>query len=290
MPFLPTRRPNGAGFLRLAPALVLAAVGLGACDDERATINDPDIAPVGPEADFIFGTTFASAGTFRLLNDVVEKAIPYFDSGATLPVTFAASSGTGSLRLSRDGVTGRIRADFDNYQDMEIEPTFDTILGQIEIQFLQTSGGLRYAINPDDGPFLPFGPGPHALIITLIPQANGITFVCSGPIFAELVNADPTGLQGIVRHTGTVRLESGANRFLVVETLATEYEYDGRVDGSFASYPAGSYTFSGFANGVSASPFVVEFDGFGGVGYPYRGGFCEGNLLDLENGNSCAGL
>lgn len=285
------RAPKFRGFARaLAPALLLAMLPLGACDDTRSTINDPELPPVGPEAEFIFGTTVFATGVYRLQHDVIEKAVQVLETGTSLPVSFPASSGTGSMRLSADAIPGRIRVDFVNYVDTDIEPIFALIEGRIIVEVEQTAPGLVFTINPDDAPFLPFGPGPNGMLITLIQNfGDGSTLTVSGITHGELVNADTAGLRGIVEETGTLRLEDSSQGFLIVQTLGTEFEYDGRVDGSFARYPAGKIETAFFQGGAS-SPFDIEFDGFGGATYPYRDRICESNLTDHQNGNSCAGL
>lgn len=285
------RPPKFRGMARaLAPALLLAMLPLGACDDTRSTINDPDLPPIGPDAEFIFGTTVFATGVYRLQNDVIEKAVRVIETGQPLPVSFPASAGTGTMRFSADTIPGRIRVDFVNYVDSDLEPIFALIEGRLIIHVERTAPGLEFTINPDDGPFLTFGPGPNAMLITLIQNfGDGSTVTVSGITHGELVNADTAGLRGIVDETGTMRLEDPSQGFMIVQSLETEFEYDGRVDGSFARYPAGKVETAFFQGGASP-PFDIEFDGFGGATYPYRGRVCESNLTDHQNGDSCSGL
>jgi hypothetical protein len=97
--------------------------------------------------------------------------------------------------------------------------------------------------------------------VSLIPEVGIGTIIFSGTVEGTLENTDTAGLVGNLRQSGTIRLESTAERLLIIQRLATSYEYDGRVDGSFAPFPSGSFEFSAFFAGVASAPIVVEFDG-----------------------------
>jgi hypothetical protein len=95
--------------------------------------------------------------------------------------------------------------------------------------------------------------------------------------------------------TGTLRIEERIQQLLLVEELDLRFAYDATTSPAFADWPSGTYSIASLISqgffGVSVStPIDVTFDGFGGISFPFGDRTCEGNLLDLENGNPCQEL
>lgn len=281
-------RTTGRSF---AWALALTAFGAAGCDDERSTLSDPDIPPAGADSEVIFGSTFATAGHLRLQNYVVEQVVRVRGTSQQLPVVIPSASGSGTIVLSEGLTPSRTEVEFVNFQDTDVERLFDSVVGTMVVELLQTAPGLRFTINPGEEPLLSLGTGPHALEITLDPNlGGGLTLLVSGTTRGTLAASDAAGLVGIVTETGTIRAEVLAQRVLIILTLANTFDYDGRVEGSFDRYPGGFYNAAYFDSGVPSSPFRMTFDGLGQSTYPYRGRTCSVDLTNVEAGNPCQNL
>jgi hypothetical protein len=106
---------------------------------------------------------------------------------------------------------------------------------------------------------------------------------------------DCAEINGSVEVTGTVRFEERVQQLLRVEVLDLRFAYDDTTSPTFAAWPAGTYSLASLSAvtflGVSVTtPIDVSFDGFGGISFPFENRTCNGNLLDLQNGNPCAEL
>jgi hypothetical protein len=286
----PSGKPRARGLSAVLAILLLATLPTG-CDDERGTVFDPDQLVQGADGEFIFGATYFSAAVYRFQNAVIDTLSRVVTSGAGLPASFPAAIGSGQMTISHvGGITYSV--DLENYNDPRVSPIFQTINGTMMIALTEASPGLRFTINPGDHLVLNFGPGPNQVVYALPPDfGDGAEVMVSGTTNGVLNNGSSAGF---VRETGKVRMEERSQRFLLIEELALDYEYDASILPSFETFPVGRYEVGIFLGGTPSAPFRVTFHGDGLASYPYRGRTCQVNLdvpsHNIDAGNPCADL
>jgi hypothetical protein len=269
--------------------LLLLGLFLPGCEDERGTINDPDQPPAGPDSDFIFGTTLFSASVFTVQNTIVDLLRASVLAGRATQPDFSAFGGFVTVDEIAENL---FQITFTNFNDPAL-PIFDTVNGVMMVRMDEVTPGLNYTINPGEEDFLPLGAAPHFVVYQLPADfGDGAAVKVSGTVHG-LLDEDSLRHEGFVHQTGTLRMEEPTQRFLFVERLGIEYEFDSDIFPSFSEWPFGAYEVGVFGNGTSSTPFIVSFNGDGGASFPYRDSTCNVNLdvpLDEpESGNPCSG-
>lgn len=278
-------------------ALLLAALPLGGCEDDRGNPLGPDPGPL--DGDGLFGTAVVSAALYRMHDHFAEVTLDLLRSGSSLPVIENACQGNGTATITDagDALPNTFALTFRNYVTectRGIPMTFNTDItvgASMLIVFLETSPGLAYdIIHPYDvSTNMPAGAS-----VQLPQDQGGFILQMSTPFGALHHELDvPLGQAGSVHVTGTLRLEDRSQPLLVVEELALEFAFDEDNATTFSDWPAGSYEIAAFrgggffGGGTPGFPVDVFFDGFGGAAFDFADRSCVTNLTDLEHGNPC---
>jgi hypothetical protein len=281
--------------LRLSAVLLLflAVVGLDACDDDREPIVGPNARLL--DGDDIYSITLISASVLRFQNVVADTALRYLERTADTTVTFVGDTPTGTMtmQLTGDGIGGgpdTAIVFFTNFRDTTCVPLAEFIDGALEYVFTRTEDGLEYEINPSDVNLVPLGLAQFAVQYSLSSEANNLVLLAAGALQAEMESEAGSAQSGIVRQTGSFRIEDRDQRALILLELDITYEYDAAALPAYEDWPGGSLEFGGFLGGATLQPFPVTFDGLGGAAFYYLDTFCDTDLSDPENGNPCEDL
>jgi hypothetical protein len=279
---------RAAGPSALLAAFVFVAAG---CDDQRGPVTPASTGVLDGES--VYDVSGVLTSTFTMLNDVVERILAAYESGAPLPLTLTGCNGGSALVTDNaDGDPATFRVTFNSYstacreQVPLVIATNPDVGANMVVKIGETNPGLSYTISlPYD-----FATNTPGAIQVQLPSEIGFEFDLTapfGPVTYEL-DRDRGTPGALLEMRGTLRWEDRANVFNIVQELALAYPMDESATPIHAQYPVGAYQIAAWASGTAGFPVNVGFEGDGVIVYRIEGTDCRGNLA--TGFNPCADL
>jgi hypothetical protein len=265
---------------RFLVAASVVALGAGGCKDQRGDPTGPNPGILNGGTTFFTG--YVSLSLYNYHNILVHEVLDIILRDTPTPV-FADSSlchvptGIRTIRQTSPGDPMTFTVEHKQNDPFVLfpDPVHSGICGGVVrfrytarkdliISFDPTSfpDSLRFTITmPDDGSSQP------GVVYQLPPEFDGLVLSMSGTVHGELVDIVYDAGQirsGVIRLTGTVRIEDRSQPLLLTEELDLRYRWEPPFP--FAPFPEGSYEIGGFTlapfvGSIVGNPIEIRWDG-----------------------------
>ncbi|MAF26639.1 MAG: hypothetical protein QF819_04715 [Gemmatimonadota bacterium] len=253
-------------FRRFAPvAVLLVALPLASCKDDRGSLADPGTGRL--DSDDIFLASRVALDFLQFQNSLAESLLSRMEEGSSAPITgTTCEEPAGSWVLHPS--TGE--ASFEDAKLLCGEWIRYTVDGSMSYTVEETSPVPSWTLSVPE------------LILTL-PDSLGRTFTMSAhPTLWDSggIRCRPSETGTGIRTQGTLRMEDTNLLYSWIHELDLTFSYSA---GAVGQWPSGEMEMGAFLFGETILPFTLELDGSGSGVIPYEGGRCRLNFATGEN-------